>query len=63
MFKAVYFHKTVRSAEVMLLHSMILADKELNLTDISLNNYLNLTDEATLERICSLKMVIKLQSN
>jgi HD superfamily phosphohydrolase len=55
MFKAVYFHKTVRSAEVMLLNSMILADEQLNLTDTSLDNYLNLTDEVTLERICSLK--------
>lgn len=55
MFKAVYFHKTVRSAEVMLLNSMILADEQLNLTDTSLDNYLNLTDEDTLERICSLK--------
>jgi HD superfamily phosphohydrolase len=55
MFKAVYFHKTVRSAEVMLLHSMIIADEQLNLTDISLDNYLNLTDESTLERICLLK--------
>ena len=55
MFKAVYFHKTVRSAEVMLLHSMTLADEEMGLTDTSLKNYLDLTDEATLERICSLK--------
>jgi HD superfamily phosphohydrolase len=55
MFKAVYFHKTVRSAEVMLLHSMILSDEQLNLTDISLDNYLTLTDESTLDRICSLK--------
>src|ERR687891_2090506 len=54
MFKAVYFHKTVRSAEVMLLHSMTLADEEMGLTDTSLKNYLDLTDEATLERICSL---------
>ncbi|MGA7043815.1 MAG: HD domain-containing protein, partial [Nitrososphaeraceae archaeon] len=45
MFKAVYFHKTVRSAEVMLLNSMALADEHLNLTDTSMNNYLNLTDE------------------
>jgi len=55
MFKAVYFHKTVRSAEVMLLRSMILSDEQLNLTDISLDNYLTLTDESTLDRICSLK--------
>jgi uncharacterized protein len=54
MFKAVYFHKTVRSAEVMLLHSMMLADEQLNLTDTSLDNYLNLTDDSTLEKIHSL---------
>src|SRR5215467_14303402 len=54
MFKAVYFHKTVRSAEVMLLHSMRLANEQLNLTDTSLNNYLNLTDDSTLEKILSL---------
>ena len=55
MFKAVYFHKTVRSAEVMLLNSMALADEHLNLTDTSIDNYQNLTDEVILERICSLK--------
>jgi HD superfamily phosphohydrolase len=54
MFKAVYFHKTVRSAEVMLLHSMIKADGQLRLTDTSLENYLSLTDEATLEELCAL---------
>lgn len=54
MFKAVYFHKTVRSAEVMLLHSMINADEALALTDTSLENYLSITDEATLERLCAL---------
>jgi uncharacterized protein len=51
MYKAVYFHKTVRSAEVMLLRSIMLADEQLNLTDKSLNKYLSLTDEITLERI------------
>lgn len=54
MFKAVYFHKTVRSAEVMLLQSMIAGDDSLRLADTSLENYLSLTDEATLERLCSL---------
>jgi len=54
MFKAVYFHKTVRSAEVMLLRSMLLADKELRLTDSSLANYLELTDDATMVRLASL---------
>jgi HD superfamily phosphohydrolase len=55
MFKAVYFHKTVRSAEVMLLHSMRLANDQLNLTDTELPNYLSLTDDTTLEKIISLK--------
>jgi HD superfamily phosphohydrolase len=54
MFKAVYFHKTVRAAEVMLLRSMISADESLGLTDTSLHNYLALTDEAILERLCAL---------
>jgi uncharacterized protein len=54
MFKAVYFHKTVRGAEVMLLRSMISADEVLGLTNTSLYNYLALTDEATLERLCAL---------
>ena len=53
MFKAVYFHKTVRSAEVMLLESMIAADKELGLSNESLENHVRLTDEATLERLCA----------
>jgi HD superfamily phosphohydrolase len=54
MFKAVYFHKTVRSAEVMLLHSMLLADEQLNLTDVSLEKFSELTDEIVLERIITL---------
>jgi uncharacterized protein len=54
MFKAVYFHKTVRSAEVMLLYSMTEADEALGLTDTSVHSYLELTDEATLERLCAL---------
>jgi hypothetical protein len=54
MFKSVYFHKTVRAAEVMLLRSMIAADDALGLTDTSLQNYLALMDEATLERLCAL---------
>jgi HD superfamily phosphohydrolase len=51
MFRAVYFHRTVRAAELMLIKSMVLADKELHLTDLSLDNYLGLTDEVTLQRI------------
>ena len=38
MFKAVYFHKTVRAAEVMLLEAMLLADDELGLTSSDLQN-------------------------
>ena len=63
MFKAVYFHKTVRSAEVMLLHSMLLADEQLNITDISLENFSELTDENVLERIISLKDQNEIASN
>ena len=51
MFRAVYFHRTVRAAELMLIKSMILADKALHLTNLSLENYLSLTDEVTLYRI------------
>jgi len=54
MFKAVYFHKTVRSAEVMLLESIRLADEELGLTSLNLDNYLELTDESILFKLLSL---------
>lgn len=54
MFKAVYFHKTVRAAEVMLLEAIRLADNELGLTSTDLNEYLELTDESTLSRLTSL---------
>lgn len=54
MFRAVYFHRTVRAAELMIIKSMILADKVLHLTDLSLGNYLSLTDEVTLHRIVTL---------
>ncbi len=56
MFKAVYFHRTVRAAELMLVHSMKLADSVLGLTDLSdLERYLELTDEIVLHRLVSLK--------
>lgn len=55
MFKAVYFHRTVRAAELMLVHSMSLADDAIGLTDLSrINSYLKLTDEAVFERLTSL---------
>lgn len=53
MFRAVYFHKTVRSAEVMLLHSILLSSKELNLASLSLDDYLKLTDDSILWIISS----------
>ena len=46
MFKAVYFHKTVRAGEVMLLEAMTLADDELGLTSLTLNDYVKQTDES-----------------
>jgi HD superfamily phosphohydrolase len=51
MFRAVYFHKTVRSAEVMLLHSILLSSKELNLARLSLDDYLKLTDDSILYKM------------
>ncbi|MGA2663335.1 MAG: HD domain-containing protein [Nitrososphaerales archaeon] len=56
MFKAVYFHRTVRAAELMLAHSMALADEELGLTNLSkIDRYLELTDEVVVYRLNSLK--------
>ena len=54
MFKAVYFHKTVRSAEVMLLESIRLAYEELGLSSMSLEDYIQLTDESMLSRLVNL---------
>jgi uncharacterized protein len=53
MFRAVYFHKTVRSAEVMLLHSILLSSEELNLPSLLLDDYLKLTDDSILWMISS----------
>jgi len=56
MFKAVYFHRTVRAAEVMLVRSMKLADGVLRLTDLSdIERYLELTDELVLQSLLTLK--------
>lgn len=55
MFKAVYFHRTVRAAELMLVQSMKLADDILGLTDLSnLDGYLELTDEIVLQKLATL---------
>lgn len=53
MFKAVYFHKTVRSAEVMLLEALRLSDDEFGFTSFDLDEYVKLTDEYVLSRIAS----------
>ncbi len=55
MFKAVYFHKTVRSAEVMLIQSMVLADSELGLTTYDIENYVQMTDELVISKLVSLE--------
>lgn len=55
MFKAVYFHRTVRASELMLVHSMSLANNALKLTDFSkIENYLRLTDEIVFDRLMNL---------
>ena len=55
MFKAVYFHKTVRAAEVMLLESLRLSDDEFGFTSFNLNEYITLTDEYILTTLISSK--------
>ena len=56
MFKAVYFHRTVRAASVMLIRAMELADEALGLTDFkSLDDYLNLDDERVLSMLLTLE--------
>ncbi len=57
MFKAVYFHKTVRSGEVMLLNSMKIQNDIFNFTTFSsLNDFLILHDEMILEKLSSLPL-------
>lgn len=55
MFKAVYFHKTVRSAEVMLIQSMLLADGELGLATDDMEKYVHMTDEFVISNLVSLE--------
>ena len=54
MFKAVYFHKTVRAGEVMMLEAMSLAGNELGLSSLKIDEYVKLTDEVVLEQLISL---------
>jgi len=54
MFKAVYFHKTVRAGEVMLLEAMALAEGELGLSSMNLDEYLKLSDDVILAKLLNL---------
>ncbi|MEM3403639.1 MAG: HD domain-containing protein [Nitrososphaeria archaeon] len=54
MFKAVYFHKTVRAAEIMLVHALSLADEVLNFSDLKkISDLVNLDDESIIYKILS----------
>ncbi len=55
MFKAVYFHKTVRAAEVMLIEALRLSDDEFGFTSFNLNEFVKLTDEYVLSTLISSK--------
>ncbi|HUI86311.1 MAG TPA: HD domain-containing protein [Nitrososphaerales archaeon] len=56
MFTNVYFHRTVRAAQLMLAYSMRLADDTLHLTDVSnIEDFLELTDEAVIQRLIALR--------
>lgn len=56
MFKAVYFHRSVRSAEVMLIRAMELAEEELCLTDFkTIDEYNQLDDYTILQKLLNLK--------
>ncbi|HUU48805.1 MAG TPA: HD domain-containing protein [Nitrosopumilaceae archaeon] len=55
MFKAVYFHKTVRSAEVMLLEALRLSDDEFGFTSFNIDEFVKLTDEHVLSLLLSSK--------
>ena len=54
MFRTVYFHKTVRSAEVMLLNSIKLSFDELEFTKLDIDNYLKLNDHSMLLKLLHL---------
>ena len=48
-------HKTVRSAEVMLLEALRLSDDEFGFTNFNVNEFVNLTDEYVLSTLISSK--------
>jgi len=51
MFKAVYFHKTVRAAEVMLIQALRLSDDEFGFSSFNLDEFVKLTDEFVISSI------------
>ncbi len=51
MFRAVYFHKTVRAAEVILLEALRLSDSEFGFASLDIDEYVKLTDEHVLYQI------------
>ena len=51
MFKSVYFHKSVRAAEVMLIEALRISDDEFGFTEFDLDEYIKLTDEFILFKI------------
>lgn len=55
MFKAVYFHKTVRSVEVMLLESIRLAYKEIGFDSLNLDQYVQLTDDVIISKLLAIE--------
>ncbi|WP_428326002.1 HD domain-containing protein [Nitrosopumilus sp.] len=55
MFKAVYFHKTVRAAEVMLLEALRSSDDEFGFSTFNLDEFVQLTDEYVLSSLLSSK--------
>jgi len=56
MFKAVYFHRTVRAAEIMIVRAMDYANDQLELTSFQKpKDYLRLDDANVLFRLLSLK--------
>ena len=59
MFKAVYFHKTVRAAEVMLLEALRLSDDEMGFTSLTPSEYINFTDEYVIEKLLSSEATTK----
>jgi uncharacterized protein len=56
MFKAVYFHRSVRAAEVMLVRAMELADESLGFTDFkTVEDYHKLDDNSVIHKLMTLE--------